>query len=98
MELLPDGTLRATVRHEYYESRELGGMQMRSHQQVRIIDCQQRRQRIISMTIYERSNLSGASNARENPNVDWSAPSANSLYLTALERICAAPTEGTRLQ
>lgn len=84
-----DGTLLATVRHEYYAPRTLGGYTMRSLQQMRLIDCQRRLNRIVSITLFERSNLHGTRVTRESPGAEWTAPQPGSLYLAALEQVCA---------
>jgi hypothetical protein len=97
VERFQDGTLRATVRHEYYQAREFGGQQMRSLVQTRIVDCARSANRIVSMTIFERSNMQGASATRQNESAAWDTPRDDSLYRTAMERICAAPVEGARL-
>jgi hypothetical protein len=94
---LADGTYRATVRHEYYEPRVLGGHVVRSMLQTRIVDCGRGMNRIVAMTLYERSNMQGGSTSGENDAAVWDRPSENSLYQTALERICAAPSEGEPL-
>jgi hypothetical protein len=85
-----DGRIIATVRHEYYAQRELGGAPMRSLQQIRMIDCQRRANRVIAMTVFEKSNLQGASVRREMPGAEWSTPEPGSLYQAAIDRICAA--------
>lgn len=84
-----DGTLLATVRHEYYAPRTLGGHTMRSLQQMRLIDCQRRVNRIVSITLFERSNLQGTRVTRETPSAEWTAPQPGSLYLAALDQMCA---------
>jgi hypothetical protein len=85
-----DGTLLVTIRHEYYEPRTLGGHTMRSLQQIRLIDCARRANRIISMTLFEKSNLQGDRVTRETPGAEWTTPQPDSLYLAAIDRICAA--------
>ncbi len=87
--VLDDGMLLATVRHEYYEPRTLGGHTMRSLQQIRLIDCRRRVNRILSMTIFEKSNLQGARVTRESANAEWMTPSPGSLYLTVIDQVCA---------
>ena len=94
--VMDDGTMLATIRHEYYEPRTLGGHTMRSLQQIRLIDCRRRVNRILSMTIFERSNLQGTRVTRESPNREGTTPTPNSLYLTTIDRVCDAPQEGQR--
>ncbi|MGH6950691.1 MAG: surface-adhesin E family protein [Vitreimonas sp.] len=91
-----EGMLLANVRHEYYAPRTVGGHNVRSLQQMRLIDCRRRLNRVVSMTVFERSNLQGAGVRRETPDAEWSAPSPGSLYLAALEQMCAsaAPSAG----
>jgi hypothetical protein len=89
-----EGVLLANVRHEYYAPRTLGGHAVRSLQQMRLIDCRRRLNRIVSMTIFERSNLQGAGVRRETPNAEWTAPPPGSLYLAALEQMCAGAAGG----
>src|SRR5262245_50008166 len=92
--VMDDGTVLATIRYEYYEPRTLGGHTMRSMQQIRLIDCRRRANRILSLTIFERSNLQGARVTRESANSEWMTPSQGSLYLTVIDRVCNAPPEG----
>lgn len=90
---MEDGTLRVTVRHEYYQQRDFAGHPMRSMIQTRIVDCRRGENRIVAMTLFERSNMQGAQASRENASAEWSVPREGSLYLIALQRICA-PNEG----
>lgn len=92
-----DGTIQARIRHEYYQPAEIGGQQVRSNLQTRIIDCEARRQRVVAMSIYERNNMQGASQTRETSTASWSAPTPDSLTARALERICRAPYDGEPL-
>lgn len=96
--VLRDGTMRATVRHEYYAQVEMGGSRVRSIVQVRQVDCARRMYRVESMTIYERSNMQGASQTHVSSGGEWAEGSPNSLYRAALARICSAPEQGQRLQ
>ncbi len=90
---MDDGRLLATVRHEYYRPRSVGGQPVRSLQQIRMIDCERRVNRIVSMTVFSKSNLQGARATRENPGAEWTTPPPGSLYLAAMERMCAAPQQ-----
>lgn len=67
---------------------------MRSLQQMRLIDCQRRLNRIVSITLFERSNLQGARVTREIPGAAWTAPQPGSLYFTALGQVCAGAGRG----
>jgi hypothetical protein len=48
------------------------------------------------MTVFEKSNLQGASVTRENPGAEWITPEPGSLYLAAMDRVCATPQQPPR--
>ena len=86
----PDGFPQANVRHEYYVAIKISGQTTRSNLQTRVFDCPGKRQRVISMDIYEKNNLSGQSYTASNANAAWTTPQAASLYGRVLARVCAA--------
>ncbi len=94
---LPDGTLRALVRHEYFARGRLGTMDSQSNLQTMDVDCNSRRVRIIAIAIYEGSNLSGASMSRISNQATWNDVKANSTLARTLTRICDAPVTGQQL-
>jgi hypothetical protein len=93
-----DGTMRARIRHEYYQAVEIGGQQVRSNLQTRVIDCAAGRQRVVAMSIYELNDMQGASQSREMSTANWSVPTADSLGARAIARVCHAPDDGERLR
>jgi len=90
---MEDGRLMATIRHEYYRPRAVGGQTVRSLQQIRMFDCDRHLNRVVSMTVFEKSNLQGPAVTRENPGAEWTPPQPGSLYLAAMERVCSAPRQ-----
>lgn len=95
--VMTDGTMRAEVRHEYYNPTRIGPMDTRSNLQTWIVDCEAKRVRVVSMQIFALSNLQGESAKSENPQAEWSTPSPGSVKARSVERVCRAPTDGERL-
>ena len=89
-----DGYLQADIRHEYYEPTTLGPYQSSSNLQTRLIDCAERRQRVVAMTLFRFNNLREELASRSNFEPEWSTPSEGSVAYRVIDRICRAPTEG----
>ena len=62
---LPDGTLQAQIRREYFGPDNLGPMNTRSSLQTWNVDCKGPRLRITAMQIFQLNNLGGLSDARD---------------------------------
>lgn len=95
---LADGTLSASVRHEYYGPMRLGALDSQSNLQSWNVDCRGRRLRVLSMAIYEGSNLSGPSQAQAQAEPSWIQVEPDSARGAIIKRICEAPTTGQRLK
>lgn len=93
-----DGPMTAKIRHEYYRPVRLGDMDSRSNLQTWNVDCEGGRLQVVSIAIYEASNLEGRSQAKSNPDAAWSAVEPASLRGRTVKRICEAPTTGKRLK
>ena len=91
------GLLQITIRHEYFQPREIDGLAMRSNNQVWIIDCQNHRRKVTAMALASRSNLSGSLKtigSGRADDVDWieNVPGSEAAHLET--RACAAPKAG----
>lgn len=95
---LTDGTLSTLVRHEYYAPTRLGALDSQSNIQSWNVDCRGRRLRVLSMAIYEGSNLSGSSQAQAKAEPPWIQVEPDSARGATIKRICEAPTTGQRLK
>lgn len=96
VEKLPDGTLRTQIRREYYRQMDIGGP-ARSLLMTWIVDCSSPRIRVTRIERYPDSNLSGASEVRDNPAADWLDVKPQSQNAQVVSRICDAPRTGTPL-
>ena len=89
-----DGYLQADIRHEYYEPTTIGSYRTSSNLQTRVIDCGERRQRVIAMTLFERNNLRAELASQSNDSAPWTTPSKDSVGYRVMDRVCRAPAEG----
>jgi hypothetical protein len=92
-----DGDLQAQIRHEYYRPTTIGPFQTSSNLQTRVIDCEERRHRVISMTLFEGHNLHGQLASQNNDSASWTTPSEGSVAYRVMDRVCRAPSEGESL-
>lgn len=89
-----DGYLQADIRHEYYEPTTLGPYQSSSNLQTRLVDCAERRQRVVVMTLFRLNNLQEELASHSNMSAEWSTPLEGSVAYRVIDRVCRAPTEG----
>lgn len=89
-----DGYLQADIRHEYYEATTIGPYRSSSNLQTRLIDCTQRKQRVVAMTLFRLNNLQEELASQSNMSAPWSTPAEGSVGHRVLDRVCRAPTEG----
>lgn len=85
---LPDGTLQAQIRREYFGPDHLGPMNTRSSLQTWNVDCKGPRLRITAMQIFQLNNLGGLSDARDDANAPWAPPRAG-MNAQIVGRMCA---------
>lgn len=91
------GFLQITIRHEYFQPRDVDGFLMRSNNQVWIIDCQNHRRKVTAMAFASGSNLSGSVKtigSGRADQVDWIANAPDSEAARLEARACAAPKAG----
>lgn len=85
---LPDGTLQAQIRREYFGPDNLGPMNTRSSLQTWNVDCKGPRLRITAMQIFQLNNLGGLSDARDDASAPWNPPRAG-MNAQIVSRMCA---------
>ena len=93
-----DGQMETEMRREYYEAREMGGMMTRSNLQSWRVDCKARTFAVVAMSIYEKSNLAGASQSNTFGAAKAGPPTPGSQNERAIKRICEAPTTGKAIR
>jgi hypothetical protein len=94
--VLGDGTLQATIRHEYYGPAEWDGQRVRSIVLTQNLDCAHHSYKTTEMSTYERSNMQGAAHAAAISDPSWQTPTTPSLTERAFQRACRAPVDGVR--
>lgn len=85
---LPDGTLQAKIRREYFGPDHLGPMNTRSSLQTWNVDCKGPRLRITAMQIFQLNNLGGLSDSRDDANAPWNPPRPG-MNTQIVTRMCA---------
>jgi hypothetical protein len=85
---LPDGTLQAQIRREYFGPDNLGPVNTRSSLQTWNVDCKGPRMRITAMQIFQLNNLGGLSDARDDASAPW-APPRPGMNAQIVSRMCA---------
>lgn len=96
--VMEDGTLSVQIRHEYYGPTRLGPMGTRSNLQSWNIDCERQRMRVLSITMFQDNNLSGASQSAGRNDVEWTSFDPDSARGRTVKRVCEAPKTGKRME